>query len=254
MAKILSFGNLAEEEKEKQERIARNQKHLENLASGSIDDADKQLSGMPVFMIPAGKFPEGINPQSASYEDIVEMLKMSIRNTSSIPDLLKSVEPKSSLLPFDWSNRIKAFDHSIIPFENPVIRFTPEVKTTSNGIIGLLADQRNHDDPVACLYYRNSYLFASQWDFCLFMAGTPKYKHFYTLLLSLKDTNSRCAYMNKVLTAVRKNEEFTSGVITRTAFVENALSASSKLEDFIAFSSMCQYAVEKALNDKFVIL
>ena len=253
MAKILSFDMLGNEEKEKQERIARNQQHLENLASAEVNTKQAlQISSERIYSDPLFRH---MNPLTISYEDVISIIKEDNKKISSIADFLKKVsDSKAALTPFDWSYRIKAFDHSIIPFEHPVVKLSSDIDTVFAGPIGILSNSSNPEEPVSCLYYRKNYLFTTLWDFCLFMAGTPKYKHFYTLLLSLKDSDNKCSYINKVLAAVRNDETFSISAIPRTTFEEDVLNKSSKLEDYIGFSSLMQYVVERALNEKFSIL
>ena len=253
MAKILSFDTLGKEDKEKQERIARNQRHLENLASGEVNI--EQAFQISRECISSDKLFKNIDPHTISYEDVIAIIKDDSKKIGSIADFLKKVsDAKAALVPFDWSYRIKAFDHSIIPFEHPVVKLSSDINTAFAGPIGILSDSKIPTEPVSCLYYRKNYLFTTLWDFCLFMAGTPKYKHFYTLLLSLKDSDNKCSYINKVLAAVRNDETFSISAIPRTIFEADVLTKSSKLEDYIGFSSLMQYAVEKALNEKFSIL
>ena len=259
MAKILDLRSLDKANQEREARIANNQKKLEEMATGEehFDAAvahKKSQSRLEANEMIMKVNPEVIDPSKTPYDQIVAIMRDNLQHITSVSESFKLSDPLATLIAHDRSRRVKAFDESIIPFENPVIRFTGEIATRYAGPIGIVARSDSPNDPEVCLYYRKQYLFSSLWDFALFMAGTPKYKHFYTLLLSLEDESARCSYINKVLTAIRRDEAFSITATPRQQFTEAVVNKSSKLEDYIAFSALCQYVTEKAINTKFVML
>lgn len=256
MAKIVSFGSLDKEKQEKLARIEENQKKLEQLAS--VETEFSEFTAADARRASASRLETNrlfavLNPSAMDYEELIDMMRLRFQNITDLTDLLKLADPAASLITFDRSDKIKAFDESIIPFENPVVRLTPSIVTDYAGPIGILTNKTN-GELEACLYYRKNYVFSSLWDIALFISAMPKYQQFYNQLLNSKQVTQRYALAFEVIDALQQDEPFNVDAITRQEFVSTILNKSNKLEDYIVFSTMAQYAVEKAINSRFVLL
>ena len=262
MAIITDFRSLQEEENARQRRIEENQQILETMASEPTLTADearhrsaasnlgKEIinnsnnTGIPVMM----RNGEPIDREVAIREITADAL-----NAKNVYEMLLCNTPGQALAPFDWSNRIKACNESIIPFEHPVIRFTDEVPVSFAGPITLIEDKNNQSDSLS-LYYRKRYVFMSMWDFCLFMAGTKKFHTFYSHMLDCKDTASKHIIGNHLMKELRKTETFNFSPVNRRAFILDTLSKSTYLGDHVGFHILAQLALMNHIADKFTVL
>ena len=263
MAIITDLRVHKEKEDARQRRIEENRQMLEEMASDPMLTADEAKrrsaasdlgreiinnsnnTGMPVVMH---------NGEPIYHEVAIREITADALNAKNVYEILLCDTPGQALAPFDWSNRIKACDDSIIPFSYPVIRFTEEVPTGFAGPIAIRAKSEHLDDPDTFLYYRKRYLFMSQWDFCLFMAGTKKFHSFYGPMLDCEDEPVKHVLINKLMKELRKTETFNFGAVKRSRFIHETLSKSTYVGDHIGFHLLTQIAIMNKLHTEFTIL
>ena len=263
MAIITDLRVHKEKEDARQRRIEENQQMLEEMASGptlSADEARRRSAASTLGKEIANNNHQNKyeirfeNGDSIEPDFVIRELTASALSAQSISAAMVCTMPAQSIAPFDWSNRIKACDDSIIPFSYPVIRFTEEVPTGFAGPIAIRAKSEHLDDPDTFLYYRKRYLFMSQWDFCLFMAGTKKFHSFYSPMLDCEDELVKHVLINKLMKELRKTETFNFGAVKRSRFIQETLSKSTYVGDHVGFHLLAQIAIMDKLQTEFTML
>lgn len=263
MAIITDLRVHREKEDARQRRIEENQQMLEEMSSEptlTADEARRRSAASTLGKEIANnnhqdKYEIRFENGDAIEPDVViRELTASALSAQTISAAMLCTMPSQAIAPFDWSNRIKACDESIIPFKYPVIRFTEEVPIGFAGPIAIRAKSEQPDDPDIFLYYRKRYLFMSQWDFCLFMAGTKKFHSFYGPMLGCEDELVKHVLINKLMKELRKTETFNFGAVKRSRFIQETLSKSTYVGDHVGFHLLTQIAIMDKLQTEFTML